>query len=181
MSRAQRRGGVTLWGTLGVSTLLPLYLLLGGPDPAPAAATGPARPGLAGAQQGVTCAMLPAGIRQQESGGRYRVRGVPVLSHGGDRALGAYQVMPDNLGPWSREVLGRTVTEREFMASRSLQDRIAGVKIRQLCEQHGPRGAAAAWFSGRPELDNDTRSRGGGAASVAAYVDSVMALARRTG
>lgn len=135
------------------------------------------RPG----QQGVTCAMLPAGIREQESGGRYQVRGRPVASHGGDRALGAYQVMPDNLGPWPTEVLGRPVGAQEYLGSRALQDRIAGTKLRQLCDRYGPRGAASAWFSGRPELDNDTRSRGGGAASVKAYVDSVMILSRRFG
>ena len=46
---------------------------------------------------GVTCAMLPAGIRQQESGGLYGIQGAPVPSHGGARAQGAYQVMPAHL------------------------------------------------------------------------------------
>jgi hypothetical protein len=130
---------------------------------------------------GVTCAMLPAGVLHQESGGDYSARGRPVGSHGGARALGGYQVMPANLPTWSREVLGHTVTERQFMASPALQDRIAGAKLRQSCAVNGPRGAAAEWFSGRPELANDYRYRGGGAASVGAYVDSAMLLARRYG
>lgn len=144
------------------------------------AAAAPGRPGRAD-ERGVTCAMLPAGIRQQESGGNYAVRGRPVASHGGARALGAYQVMPANLGPWSRELLGRTVSEPEYMASPRLQDQLAGRKLAQLCAAHGPRGAAAAWFSGRWWLHNDTAARGGGAASVKSYTDNVMALSRRYG
>lgn len=128
-----------------------------------------------------SCRTLRFGIRQQESGGRYGIRGRPVASHGGARALGAYQVMPANLPGWSREVTGRVVSEREYMASPALQDRIAGAKLGQLCAEHGPRGAAAAWFSGRPELANDYRYRGGGASSVGAYVDNVMVLSRRYG
>lgn len=124
------------------------------------------------AVQGVTCAMLPAGIRAQESGGNYRARS----SVG---AAGAYQVMPGNLPAWSLEAVGRRVALAEFLGSRELQDRIARRKIGEYCARYGPRGAAAAWFSGRPELHRDYRYRGGGAASVGAYVDSVMALSRR--
>jgi hypothetical protein len=130
---------------------------------------------------GVTCKTLPAGIRQQESGGNYSVRGVPVGSHGGARAMGAYQVMPANLPSWSREALGREVSVAQYMRSPSIQDRVALHRLGALCASYGPRGAAAAWFSGRPELANDYKPRGGGAASVGAYVDSAMALARRYG
>lgn len=178
--RRRRRTGRTALAVLGVTTALPLYLLLGGPDPVASAAT---RPVFTAAQQGVTCAMLPKGIRAQESGGNYRIRGVPVASHGGDRALGAYQVMPRNLPGWSQEIVGRRVSEREYMGSPALQDRIAGGKLAAYCRDHGPRGAAAMWFAG-PEnwrLHDSYAYRGGGATSVGAYVDSVMALARRSG
>lgn len=146
-----------------------------------AAVTSPASSSARPVRVPASCRTLPAGIKQQESGGRYGVRGVPVASHGGDRALGAYQVMPANLPGWSREVVGRTVTEDEYMASPALQDRIAGTKLGQLCAAYGPRGAAAAWFSGRPELADDPTPRGGGAASVKSYVDNVMALSGRYG
>lgn len=119
-----------------------------------------------------TCARLPAGIRAQESGGNYRV------VNRGSGALGAYQVMPGNVAPWSRDVLGYPVTTARFLGDSGIQDRVAKAKLGQLCRQYGPRGAAAAWFSSRPELANDTVPRGGGAASVKAYVDSVMAHTR---
>jgi hypothetical protein len=119
-----------------------------------------------------TCARLPVGIRAQESGGNYRA----VNVHTG--ALGAYQVLPGNVAPWSRDVLGYPVTPARFLASAPVQDRVAKAKLAALCRRYGPRGSAAAWFSGHPELANDTTPRGGGAASVKAYVDSVMAHAR---
>lgn len=119
-----------------------------------------------------TCARLPAGVRAQESGGNYRA----VNAHTG--ALGGYQVLPGNVTPWARDVLGHPVTPAQFLASRTIQDRVAKAKLGALCRRYGPRGAAAAWFSGRPELADDTAPRGGGAASVKAYVDSVMAHIR---
>ena len=30
--------------------------------------------------------------------------------------LGLLQVMPDNIGPWSKEVLGKEMTKEEFLA-----------------------------------------------------------------
>jgi hypothetical protein len=125
-------------------------------------------------QAGVTCAMLPAGIAEQESGGNYHARS-------GVGALGKYQVMPDNVPAWTREATGRAATPAQFLASPDLQERTARRKLRDLCGRYGVRGAAAAWFSGRPELHNDPTYRGGGAASVKAYVDAVMAHARRQG
>lgn len=119
-----------------------------------------------------TCARLPAGIRAQESGGDYRA----VNAHTG--ALGAYQILPGNVAPWSRDILGYPVTTGRFLNSQPIQDRVARGKLAGLCRRFGPRGAAAAWFSGRLELANDPTPRGGGAASVKAYVDSVMAHAK---
>jgi hypothetical protein len=123
-------------------------------------------------QAGVTCAMLPGAIAEQESGGNYRAR-----SNVG--ALGKYQIMPGNVPEWTRAATGRAATAAQFLASPPLQERTARFQLGRLCDQYGARGAAAAWFSGRPELHNDYRYRGGGAASVGAYVDAVMAHARR--
>lgn len=138
-------------------------------------------PGPAGAKRGaakghakpvpVSCKRLPGGIRTQESGGNYQAR------NDGSGAMGAYQVMPGNVGPWSREVLGYPVSASTWMSHPDIQDRVAVTKLTGLCVRYGPRGAAAAWFSGRPQLANDYTYRGGGAASVGDYVDSVMAHA----
>ena len=64
------------------------------------------------------------------------------------RALGRYQVMESNIGPWSREVLGREVTPEEFLATPQIQDAIFDAKFGGYAEQFGPEGAAQAWFSG---------------------------------
>jgi hypothetical protein len=85
---------------------------------------------------------LVAAIRGKESGGNYRA----VNRHSG--ALGAYQIMPGNLGPWSREILGRTVSRSEFLSNPSLQDAIATGKLRQYYQKYGAAGAATAWYAG---------------------------------
>lgn len=64
------------------------------------------------------------------------------------RALGRYQIMEANIGPWSREVLGREVTPDEFMANPQLQDAIFDGKFGGYVDQFGPEGAAQAWFAG---------------------------------
>ncbi|WP_176538945.1 hypothetical protein [Rhizobium sp. J15] len=64
------------------------------------------------------------------------------------RALGRYQVMESNIGPWSQEALGRTVTPEEFLADPKLQDAIFDKKFGSYVSQFGPEGAAQAWFAG---------------------------------
>jgi len=64
------------------------------------------------------------------------------------RALGRYQIMEANVGPWSREVLGREVTPDEFMANPQLQDAIFDGKFNSYVQKFGPEGAAQAWFAG---------------------------------
>lgn len=64
------------------------------------------------------------------------------------RALGRYQVMEANIGPWSREVLGREVSADEFLANPQLQDAIFDGKFGGYVDQFGPEGAAQAWFAG---------------------------------
>ncbi|ASP92472.1 hypothetical protein GHK61_34260 [Sinorhizobium meliloti] len=63
-------------------------------------------------------------------------------------ALGRYQIMEANVGPWSREVLGREVTPDEFMANPQLQDAIFDGKFNSYVQKFGPEGAAQAWFAG---------------------------------
>src|SRR5262245_50176588 len=57
-----------------------------------------------------------------ESGGRYDLQG-PV-TRSGDRAYGKYQVMGANVGPWTREVLGREMSPQEFLANSDAQEKV---------------------------------------------------------
>jgi hypothetical protein len=91
-------------------------------------------------------------ISTVESGGNYREIGPHTGSMG--RALGKYQVMSANVGPWSKEVLGREVTPQEFISDPKLQDAIFEGKFGQYVEKYGPDGAARAWFAGEKGMKN---------------------------
>jgi hypothetical protein len=91
-------------------------------------------------------------ISSIESSGNYRAIG-PVTKSG-DRALGKYQVMGANIGPWSREILGREVTPQEFISNNEIQDAIFNGKFGQYAEKYGPEGAAKAWFAGEKGMNN---------------------------
>jgi hypothetical protein len=85
-------------------------------------------------------------IASIESGGRYDTVGPTDPELG--RALGKYQVMEANIGPWSREALGREVTAEEFLADPGIQDAIFDHKFGSYVAQFGEEGAAQAWFAG---------------------------------
>jgi hypothetical protein len=91
-------------------------------------------------------------ISSIESGGNYREIGPNTGSMG--RALGKYQVMSANVGPWSKEILGREVTPQEFISDPKLQDAIFEGKFGQYVEKYGPDGAARAWFAGEKGMKN---------------------------
>ena len=91
-------------------------------------------------------------ISSIESGGNYRAVGVPTRT--GDRALGKYQVMSANVGPWTKEVLGRELTPGEFLGSPQAQEAVFKAKFGQYAEKYGPEGAARAWFAGERGMNN---------------------------
>lgn len=95
-----------------------------------------------------------AGIESRGSG-NYRAVGPATRS--GDRALGRYQVMSQNIRPWSREILGREVTPSEFMSDQNLQDQIFEGKFGQYVQKYGPEGAARAWFAGEEGMNHPDR------------------------
>lgn len=64
------------------------------------------------------------------------------------RALGRYQVMEANIGPWSKEALGKEVTPDEFLADPKLQDAVFDHVFKGYVDKYGPEGAAQAWFAG---------------------------------
>jgi hypothetical protein len=110
-----------------------------------------------------------AAIESKGSGG-YAAVG-PVTSSG-DRAYGRYQIMGNNIGPWSEAALGKRMSIQEFMASQSAQDAIFDHKFGSYVKQFGnPQDAASAWLTGRP------LSTGGGARDL--YGTSGASYAQR--
>lgn len=85
-------------------------------------------------------------IQAIESGGNYGALG-PVTRNG-DRAYGAYQVMGNNIGPWSEAALGRRLSASEFLGDRSAQDAIFNHRFGGYADKFGASGAAQAWFGG---------------------------------
>lgn len=96
-----------------------------------------------------------AAISSIESGGRYDALG-PMT--GGDRAYGKYQVMGANIGPWSKETFGKSVSPSEFLASPKIQDAIFDKKIGEYTSRFGDRGAAQAWFGGPGSVGKNART-----------------------
>lgn len=116
-------------------------------------------------------------IRQQESGGRYGVKGVQTK---GSRALGAYQVMGFNIPSWTRQALGKSVSQNTYLKSKSIQDKVASHFLSQYVKKYGYGGAAAAWYGGPgagAKYSRGVRNRSGqyGGPSIANYVKQVLA------
>lgn len=102
-------------------------------------------------------------IKAVESSGNYQARGPMVTSgqYAGERALGAYQVMPGNLPQWSQEALGRQVSEQEFLNNPQIQESIVAHQFTKNFQKYGTwDDAASVWFTGRP------LARAGNAADV---------------
>jgi hypothetical protein len=99
-----------------------------------------------------------AAIQSIESAGSGGYSAIGPASPTLGRPLGAYQIMEANVGPWSREVLGREVTVEEFMANPDIQDAIFDAKFGQYVQQYGEAGAAQAWFSGPGGVGDDSRA-----------------------
>lgn len=86
------------------------------------------------------------------------------------RALGRYQIMEANIGPWSRNALGREVSPDEFMANPQIQDAIFDAQFGGYVNQFGPEGAAQAWFGGPGGVGNLDRQDSLGT-SIGEYTD----------
>jgi hypothetical protein len=115
-------------------------------------------------------------ISSIESGGKYEALG-PIITSGayaGDRAYGKYQVMGKNVGPWTREVLGKEMSPQEFAANPQAQDAVFKSKFGQLVSKHGEEGAARAWFAGEGGMNDPSRKDQLGT-SVGAYGQKFMA------
>jgi hypothetical protein len=87
-----------------------------------------------------------AAISELESGGDYGLLG--STTRNGDRAYGKYQVMGNNVGPWTKEILGQQMTPAEFRANPQAQDKVFDAKFGSYVQQYGQEGAARAWNGG---------------------------------
>jgi hypothetical protein len=90
-------------------------------------------------------------ISSIESGGNYRAVG-PQTGKG--RALGKYQVMSFNVGPWTKEALGQEMTPMQFLSSPEAQEAVFKHKFGGYVQKYGPEGAARAWFAGEDGMNN---------------------------
>lgn len=96
---------------------------------------------------------------ESRGSGDYGARG--PLTKKGDRAYGRYQVMGENVGPWTEDALGRRMTPNEFLNDPAAQDAVFNRQFGKSLMKYGNMDdAASVWFTGRP------LSRGGGARDV---------------
>lgn len=117
-----------------------------------------------------------------------------VLNTSGSGAMGLAQVMPENLPSWSKEALGRVVSEREFLANPELQIQIIDHRLRLYWqeeiektggnERSAVRRIAARWYSGNPDWQDSTTPQfwnGNEYPSIAEYSDRVWQKFNRQG
>lgn len=91
-------------------------------------------------------------IANIESGGRYDIIG--PATRDGDRAIGKYQVMGKNVGPWTKEALGQELTPEQFVSSPDAQEAVFKHKFGSYVSKYGPEGAARAWFAGEGGMND---------------------------
>lgn len=107
---------------------------------------------------------LAQAIRHVESGGNFSARGK-------SGEYGAYQFMPSSLKAWSKQYLGREVTN----PTPQEQNEIAYRKIKELKDKgYKPDQVAAIWNSGKPDYQNNRGTNSFGVAyDVPLYVSKV--------
>jgi len=107
-----------------------------------------------------------------ESSGRYNAVGRDVVRPGRetDRAYGRYQVMGENVGPWTEAAFGQRMSPDEFLGSSKAQDAVVRHQIQQNLNRYGnPQDVASVWFSGRP-VNQAGESRDANNVSVPEYL-----------
>ena len=101
-----------------------------------------------------------AAIISQESGGSYTV----VNPDSG--AIGIGQVMPENVGPWTKRYLGKSLTPEQFRYNFGAQDAVVDGRFRDMLADQRAAGytgeemirrAAAVWYSGNGNLWNNNK------------------------
>ncbi|MGO4353890.1 phage tail length tape measure family protein [Rhizobium sp. RAF36] len=124
-------------------------------------------------------ANFAAAIKANESGGNYSALG--PLTRSGDRAYGAYQVMGANVGPWTQQALGYSMTPSAFLASSSAQDAVFQKVFGGYVGKYGASGAAQAWFGGPGSVGGNGAARDILGTSGTEYVNKFNASLSRLG
>lgn len=142
----------------------PLSLVPSNPSPAPSGPTGVVGPPLAfvGTPNSSNDSLAsfehnPDAYASSISGLEQDSRGYGSLGpvvRSGDRGYGKYQVMGNNIGPWTNEVLGHSMSPQEFLNDPAAQDAVFKSKFGQYVSQYGPEGAARAWIGGPGNVNN---------------------------
>lgn len=91
-----------------------------------------------------------AAIRKIESSGSGGYSALGPITSSGDRAYGAYQVMGNNVGPWTQKWLGDRMSPGEFLHNSGAQDRVFAGQFGSSVDRHGLEGGVRQWFTGSP-------------------------------
>lgn len=119
---------------------------------------------------------LESSIGSVESRHQYDAMG-PVTDSG-DRAYGRFQVMGENVGPWTERHFGTKLTPTEFLATPEAQHAVFRGEMGDYFSKYGTlEDAASMWFSGKP-FEGNTRSDGYN--TVPQYVAKVQRAAKET-
>lgn len=122
--------------------------------------------------------ILQNAIAGNESVGSGNYKAIGPVTGSGDRALGRYQVMTQNIPQWSKEVLGKSISSTEFYNNPQIQDQIFNAKMEQFYKQTGNLSdAISMWFSGKPLKGNNAKDILG--TSTPLYVNKAMAYIRK--
>lgn len=108
--------------------------------------------------------------RTQESGGNY------LVTNPNTGALGAWQVMPENLPGWLSASGISPMSDYDYLHNDKAQNRLAWVILGGYYDKYGPAAAAAVWYCGKPTPDATY-----GDPPVYQYVADVLALMRKGG
>lgn len=118
----------------------------------------------------VPVGQLAWAIREVESGGIAAGKRYSVVNSIG--ATGAYQVMTGNIAKWTKDVLGKSLSLKEWLGNVEAQDKVAMAKLGASQKKYGNwQQAAAVWFSGQPYVNSDASDGGN---TVPQYIAKVM-------
>lgn len=108
--------------------------------------------------------------RNAETGsfeGDYGQKGPVITYHSGahagqqDQAYGAYQVMGENVGPWTKKYLGREMTKEEFLNDKQAQDMVFKGRMTDILKtRNGDEQAASRDWFGHGASDGYTSGPG---------------------
>lgn len=105
--------------------------------------------GLSPANQNSNMELYRNAIGTIESDNRYGALG--PFTKSGDRAYGRYQVMGDNIGPWTEGALGKRMSPDQFLSNPGAQDAVFDKYFGASVQKYGnPSDAASIWHSGVP-------------------------------